>query len=83
MAGSPELPPPPDPADYPPGYADESNAGRIVGIIGVFHFIALAFVALRIYARVFMVRAFGVDDGLIIAAAVSCFISSRHGKEIF
>lgn len=74
-----DVPPPPstDPADYPPGYAEESNAGRIVGVIGVFHFIALIFVALRVYARVFMVRAFGVDDGLIIAAAVSCFATSN------
>jgi len=70
MGDSPPTSLTPDPNDYPPGYAEESNAGRIVGIIAVFHFIALTLVALRVYARLFMVRAFGVDDGLIIAAAL-------------
>lgn len=59
------------PADLPPEYVNASNAGRIVGVVGVFHFIAFTFVSLRLYVRLFMVRAFGVDDALIIAAAVS------------
>lgn len=57
--------------DFPPEYVHASNASRIVGVVGVFHFIALIFVSLRLYVRLFMVRAFGVDDVLIIVAAVS------------
>jgi hypothetical protein len=57
--------------DFPPDYVNESNAGRIIALVGVFHFIALIFVVLRVYVRLFMVRAFGVDDGLIIVAVVS------------
>lgn len=51
-------------------YADESNAARIVGVVGAFHFLAFSFVSLRIYARVFVLRAFGLDDALIVVAAV-------------
>lgn len=63
------------PAEFPPEYVSASNAGRIVGVVGTFHFIALTFVALRLYVRLFMVRAFGVDDALIIGAVVSSFPS--------
>jgi hypothetical protein len=58
-------------AEYPPAYLNANNAGRIVGVVGVFCFLAITFVSLRIYVRVFMVRAFGVDDALIILACVS------------
>lgn len=54
---------------FPPEYVKASNAGRIVGVVGVFYFIALTFVSLRVYVRVVLVRAFGVDDALIIASA--------------
>ena len=57
--------------EFPPGYAEESNAGRIVGVVGAFHFLAFLFVSLRLYVRVFMVKTFGVDDVLIILAVVS------------
>lgn len=56
---------------FPPEYVDASNAGRIVGVVGAFHLVAFTFVSLRLYVRLFMVRAFGIDDVLIIAAAVS------------
>ena len=55
---------------YSAEYVNESNAGRIVGLVGAFHFLALAFVSLRVYVRAVMVRAFGVDDGLVVAAVV-------------
>ncbi len=55
---------------YPLEYVNESNAGRIVGLVAAFHFLALTFVSLRVYVRAVMVRAFGVDDGLIVAAVV-------------
>ena len=63
----------PNISDFPPEYVNESNAGRIIALVGVFHFIALIFVVLRVYVRLFMVRAFGVDDGLIIVAVVSAY----------
>ncbi|KAK2040147.1 hypothetical protein LZ31DRAFT_604765 [Colletotrichum somersetense] len=42
-----------------------SNAGRIVGVVGVFHFIAVAFVCLRLYARVIILGVFRAEDALI------------------
>ncbi|KAK4154633.1 hypothetical protein C8A00DRAFT_32589 [Chaetomidium leptoderma] len=56
------------PPSFTPEYVNASNAGRIVGVVGFFHFLAFTFVSLRIYVRLFMVRAFGVDDALIIIA---------------
>jgi hypothetical protein len=58
-------------ADLAPEYVNASHAGRIVALVGFFQFLALTFVALRVYVRVFMVRAFGWDDGLIVVASVS------------
>ncbi|KAK3297344.1 uncharacterized protein B0H64DRAFT_122936 [Chaetomium fimeti] len=66
---------PPDPSTFPPEYVNASNAARIVGIVGFFHFIALTFVSLRLYVRLFMVRAFGVDDALILAAYALALMS--------
>jgi hypothetical protein len=60
----------PDISSFPPEYVNASNAGRIVGVVGAFHFLALTFVSLRVYVRVFMVRAFGVDDALIVLSCV-------------
>lgn len=63
-----------DPAavpNFPPEYVNASNAGTIVGVVGVFYFIALTFVALRVYCRLFLVRTLGIDDALIIITAVS------------
>jgi hypothetical protein len=57
-------------ASYPPEYVNANNSGRIVGVVGAIHFLAFTFVSLRVYVRLFMVRAFGVDDGLIVAACV-------------
>ncbi|KAK8024546.1 hypothetical protein PG993_012612 [Apiospora rasikravindrae] len=60
------MPPPPPPQIDPDSdYAKASNAGRIVGVVAVFHFIALTFVVLRTYVRAFMVKSFGLDDGFI------------------
>ncbi|KAK4040002.1 hypothetical protein C8A01DRAFT_16056 [Parachaetomium inaequale] len=64
-----------DPSAFPPEYVNASNAGRIVGVVGVFHFIALTFVSLRLYVRVFMIRAFGVDDALIVASCALALMS--------
>ncbi|EQB58538.1 hypothetical protein CGLO_01208 [Colletotrichum gloeosporioides Cg-14] len=56
-------------------YANESNAARIVGVVGAFHFLAFSFVSLRIYARVVVLRAFGLDDALIVVAALLALTS--------
>ncbi|KAF5509146.1 hypothetical protein CGCF413_v002171 [Colletotrichum fructicola] len=56
-------------------YANESNAARIVGVVGAFHFLAITFVSLRIYARVVVLRAFGLDDALIVVAALLALAS--------
>ncbi|KAL2255685.1 hypothetical protein VTK26DRAFT_2895 [Humicola hyalothermophila] len=66
---------PVDLSTLPPEYVNANNSARIIGIVGAFHFLALTFVTLRVYVRVFMVRAFGVDDGLIIGAGVCALIS--------
>src|SRR5690242_14753354 len=62
-----------------PAEAAESNLGRILGVNGTFHFIAIVFVALRVYTRVFLVKTFGVDDVLIILAIVSTITSFAAG----
>lgn len=67
---SPPGPPGPPPLSFPPEYVAASNAGRIVGVVGFFHLLALTTVALRTYVRVFIVKAFGPDDGLIIVTAL-------------
>ncbi|KAL8369498.1 hypothetical protein RB595_000020 [Gaeumannomyces hyphopodioides] len=69
-AENPALGPPAPQPSFPPEYVAASNASRIVGVVGLFHVLALTTVALRIYARVFVVKAFGADDGLIIATVL-------------
>ncbi|GJC99442.1 hypothetical protein ColKHC_08268 [Colletotrichum higginsianum] len=61
--------------DLPPDYVNASNAGRIVGVVGVFHLFALTFVSLRIYARLFILRAFGAEDALIIVAVLLALVA--------
>lgn len=71
--------PPPLDADIDPAWAAESNLDWILGVNVVFHVLALGFVCARLYTRLVMVKSFGVDDALMIAAAVSylpCSLSS-------
>lgn len=74
----PPGPPPPSIDDFPPEYINADNSARIVGVVGFFHILAFIFVALRIYVRVKLVRAFGVDDGLIIVTVVSSITTRPH-----
>ncbi|KAI9172302.1 hypothetical protein HJFPF1_01801 [Paramyrothecium foliicola] len=53
-----------------PEFAAESNLPRILGVVGVFHFLALFFVGVRLYTRVFVVRAPRSDDVVMVLAAV-------------
>lgn len=51
--------------------AAESNLARILGVTTTFHVIALLFVGMRVYTRVAIVKAFGRDDALMLAATAS------------
>jgi len=54
-----------------PARAAESNLPWILGLTSLFHSIALLFVGLRVYTRLFHVRSFGMDDALIVVSMVS------------
>lgn len=54
-----------------PAWAAESNTARILAVVTVFHVLALISVGLRVYARVWVIRAAGWDDLMIILSAVS------------
>ncbi|OJJ45217.1 hypothetical protein ASPZODRAFT_133842 [Penicilliopsis zonata CBS 506.65] len=67
-------------------YAAESNLPTILGVLTTFFFLSIIVVGLRIYSRVVIARAPGIDDGLIILAAICqlgqwivILIQSRHG----
>ncbi|KAL2151051.1 hypothetical protein VTH82DRAFT_6149 [Thermothelomyces myriococcoides] len=53
-----------------PARAAESNTGMILGVLTVFHAIALIFVGLRIYARAVIIKTFGKDDVFIVLSAL-------------
>ncbi|KAI4946804.1 hypothetical protein J4E91_006976 [Alternaria rosae] len=56
------------PKNTDPVRAAESNLGYLLGVTATFHVIALTFVGMRMYARLIIVKAFGKDDALILAA---------------
>ncbi|KAK4243124.1 hypothetical protein C7999DRAFT_18479 [Corynascus novoguineensis] len=53
-----------------PARAAESNTATILGVLTVFHAIALIFVSLRVYARAFVIKTFGTDDVFIVLCAL-------------
>ncbi|GKT88584.1 integral membrane protein [Colletotrichum tofieldiae] len=53
-----------------PEWAAESNTARILAVVTIFHVLALLFVGLRMYARVFVVKAQGWDDLMIVLSAL-------------
>ena len=55
-----------------PGLANDSNAPAILAIIGTFAGLSMFMVLLRIYVRAFMLKTFGMDDGMIIVATLCC-----------
>lgn len=55
---------------YDPSRAHETNLPRILGVLTTFHFLALIFVALRVYARIFVVKNFGKDDFCMVLSAL-------------
>ena len=54
-----------------PAWAEESNLGRILGVTALFHSLAVIFAALRLYVRLGIVKAPGVDDLFMVASVVS------------
>jgi hypothetical protein len=59
-----------DPVNLDPERAAESNLARILGITTTFHGIALIIVILRMYTRVYLLKAPGRDDIFMGIAAV-------------
>ncbi|KAL0944829.1 uncharacterized protein CTRU02_202716 [Colletotrichum truncatum] len=53
-----------------PERAKESNTAMILAVTGTFHAVALLFVALRTYTRAVIVKTIGVDDFIMILAAL-------------
>ena len=57
-----------------PKWAAESNLTRLLALTGVFHFLALISVGLRLYVRIGLLRSLGRDDVVIVLAAVRIFL---------
>ncbi|KAK8112045.1 uncharacterized protein PG998_008502 [Apiospora kogelbergensis] len=73
MPSAPHTGPPGKPVDVStldPTFVAESNAAMILAITGVFHFLALIVVAMRLYTRACLIRAMGIDDWTMLAAVV-------------
>ncbi|KAH4260963.1 hypothetical protein HBI81_082550 [Parastagonospora nodorum] len=62
------------PKNTDPARAAESNLGYLLGVTAAFHAVALIFVAMRTYARIVVVKAFGRDDALMLAATACVFL---------
>ncbi|KAK4450156.1 hypothetical protein QBC34DRAFT_461346 [Podospora aff. communis PSN243] len=59
-----------------PALNGQSRFGEIVIILSVFSVISTVAVAMRCYARLFMLRCFGRDDGVMVAAQVLALASA-------
>jgi hypothetical protein len=68
------------PKNTDPVRAAESNLGYLLGVTATFHVLALTFVGMRMYARVIIVKAFGRDDALMLAAMVRNRIGSYEAR---
>ncbi|KAK1687392.1 hypothetical protein BDP55DRAFT_727338 [Colletotrichum godetiae] len=70
------------PAPLDPAWAAESNTARIIAVVTVFHFLAQMSLALRIYARIWVIKAPGWDDAVMLCAWggwVSFVIQAYYG----
>ncbi|KAK1753264.1 hypothetical protein QBC47DRAFT_54508 [Echria macrotheca] len=61
---------------HDPAIDAQSRFGEIVSILSVFSGVTTAAVVLRCYARIFMLRCFGLDDGVMVAAQVLTIASA-------
>ena len=68
MPPQPQAPPPA--SAYPPGYLRDYNGDALRNVSYAFIFLALAVVALRFYARTFSKSKLGLDNILIVPAAI-------------
>jgi len=59
-----------------PALNGQSRFGAIVIILSVFSVISTFAVAMRCYARLFMLRCFGRDDGVMVAAQILALASA-------
>lgn len=53
-----------------PARAAESNTATLLSVLTIFHAIAILFVSLRVYARAFVIKTFGIDDVFIVLSGV-------------
>ncbi|PYI01159.1 integral membrane protein, partial [Aspergillus sclerotiicarbonarius CBS 121057] len=64
-------------------YAAQSNLPTILGVLTTFFFLAIVVVGLRVYSRLRIARAAGIDDILIVIAALGqwivILIQAHHG----
>ncbi|KXH52105.1 hypothetical protein CNYM01_00436 [Colletotrichum nymphaeae SA-01] len=59
------------PTPLNPAWVAESNTARIITVVTVFHLLAQTSVALRIYARIWVIKAPGWDDAVMVLSAAS------------
>ena len=63
-----------DTADLDPVEIDfSSNSPRILAIVGTLTALAILLVVLRCYVRIFVLRRFYIEDGIMVAAMVDTF----------
>ncbi|KAI1426986.1 hypothetical protein F5Y12DRAFT_783562 [Xylaria sp. FL1777] len=69
-----------------PKRRQESSLVLQIGVVTAVHVIALIVGILRLYSRIFLAKAFGRDDGFMVGAMLSAFVSyilyiyeSQHG----
>ncbi|KAK4156003.1 hypothetical protein C8A00DRAFT_13028 [Chaetomidium leptoderma] len=74
------------PKEIDPVRAAESNTATLISVLTIFHGIALVFVALRVYARAFIIKTFGRDDVCMVLSAICALggwvvfiIQAQHG----
>jgi hypothetical protein len=61
---------PPSPEDFPPGYLEEDNGGRVIAAVTTMLVIATILYALRLYARSLTKAPRGWDDHVLIPAYI-------------
>ena len=59
-------------------YAAQSNLPTILGVLTTFFFLAILVVGLRVYSRLRIARAGGIDDAFIVIAAVSTAVNVQQ-----
>ncbi|KAF4775397.1 hypothetical protein HER10_EVM0010071 [Colletotrichum scovillei] len=73
------------PTPMNPAWVAESNTARIITVVTVFHLLAQTSVALRIYARIWVIKAPGWDDAVMVLSIcawggwISFVIQAQYG----